>query len=68
MNTQFRALVEQAGYGRERWNSTEQFENFLQTLVASVIQECATVVQNAVDQREPASTYVDTLRKHFGVE
>ena len=33
-----------------------------------IIQECAGVVSDAVDHREPASTYVDKIKKHFGVE
>ena len=33
-----------------------------------IVRECAGVVQNAVDHREPASTYVDKIKQHFGVE
>ena len=33
-----------------------------------IVRECAGVVQNAVDHREPASTYVDKIKEHFGVE
>ena len=32
-----------------------------------IVRECAGVVQNAVDHREPASTYVDKIKEHFGV-
>lgn len=32
-----------------------------------IIQECAGVVAAAVDHREPASTYVAKIQKHFGV-
>ena len=33
-----------------------------------VIQECVGIVQDAVDHREPASTYVSKIKQHFGVE
>jgi hypothetical protein len=32
-----------------------------------IVQECATIVTDAVDQREPASTYADKIKQHFGV-
>jgi hypothetical protein len=32
-----------------------------------IIQECAGIVADAVDHREPASTYADKIRKHFGI-
>jgi hypothetical protein len=33
-----------------------------------IVQECAGVVENAVNHREPASTYVGKIKQHFGVE
>jgi len=33
-----------------------------------IIKECLIVVADAVDCREPASTYVDKIKDHFGVE
>ena len=33
-----------------------------------IVGECAGIVADAVDHREPASTYVDKIKKHFGVE
>ena len=33
-----------------------------------IARECADIVTDAVDQREPASTYADKSRKHFGDE
>jgi hypothetical protein len=33
-----------------------------------IVRECASIVADAVDQREPASTYVDKIKQHFGVE
>jgi len=33
-----------------------------------IVKECAGVVADAVDHREPASTYVSKIKQHFGVE
>jgi len=33
-----------------------------------IVRECAKVVADAVDHREPASTYVGKIKQHFGVE
>jgi len=33
-----------------------------------IVRECAEVVTGAVDHREPASTYADKIKQHFGVE
>jgi len=33
-----------------------------------IVKECVGIVADAVDHREPASTYVDKIKKHFGVE
>jgi len=42
----------------------EEVEEFAQLIV----RECAGIVTDAVDHREPASTYADKIRQHFGVE
>ena len=33
-----------------------------------IVQECIDIVADAVDHREPASTYVDKIKQHFGVQ
>ena len=33
-----------------------------------IVGECAGIVADAVDHREPASTYVNKIKQHFGVE
>ena len=33
-----------------------------------IVRECVNIVTDAVDHREPASTYADKIREHFGVE
>jgi hypothetical protein len=32
------------------------------------VKECVVIVADAVDRREPASTYVGKIKEHFGVE
>jgi predicted nucleic acid-binding Zn-ribbon protein len=34
----------------------------------SIVQECASIIKDAVDHRELASTYADKIKQHFGVE
>jgi len=33
-----------------------------------IVRECVTIVVDAVDHREPASTYASKIQQHFGVE
>jgi len=49
--------------GHINWH-TQFNQKFAELLVA----ECASIVEDAVTHREPASTYVDKIKKHFGVE
>jgi hypothetical protein len=60
-------LAEQCGsrsnpdvYDRDQSFDIERFAEL-------IVQECAGVVADAVDHREPASTYVDKITQHFGV-
>jgi len=32
-----------------------------------IVRECAKIVTDAVDHCEPASTYADKIKQHFGV-
>lgn len=41
---------------------------FSEHLGELIVKECINVVADAVDHREPASTYVGKMKKHFGVE
>lgn len=66
MNERIRQLAEQAG-----WMMGDEVEGFnirLDKFAELIVRECAGVVQNAVDHREPANTYVDKIKQHFGVE
>jgi len=37
-------------------------------LAELIVQECVNIIAQAVEQREPASTYVDKLKQNFGLE
>jgi len=40
----------------------------LEKFAGLIVKECADIVADAVDHREPASTYVEKIKQHFGVE
>jgi len=42
-------------------------EECLNKFAELIVRECAGVVADAVDHREPASTYVSKITQHFGV-
>jgi len=49
--------------------STKQLHELVESKFAElIVRECADIVADAVDHREPASTYVEKIKQHFGVE
>ena len=71
MNERIRELMEQAmelvdpyalegEFGPRRLNA-EKFAEL-------IVRECASIVEDAVDRREPASSYVGKIKEYFGVE
>ena len=62
MNERMTALAHKAGMGRERWNTTTQFEGFLERFRQLVVQECAPFVG------EHDSPAVKEFLRHFGVK
>ena len=48
--------------------SAEECEAAYKKFAELLVKECAGIVADAVDHREPASTYVDKIKQHFGVE
>ena len=68
MNERIVQLAEQA------WDSTAVSPDFghpvsfAEKFAELIVQECIGIVSDAVDHREPASTYVDKIKQHFGVE
>ncbi len=62
MNDKIRELAVEAGLGRERWNTTTQFEAFLQKFGDLIVQEC---INKAFHNGHPDLEFLIT---HFGVE
>ena len=58
MNEQIKELAEQAGLGQERWNTTEQFNSFLEKFAELIVRECATLAFDGPNG----------ILEHFGVE
>ena len=48
--------------------SPELLRTYTKQFAELIVRECAGIVADAVDHREPASTYVDKIKQHFGVE
>ena len=70
MNEQIRELAEQAQQYAEYVTpqGLEWFNAFKEKFAELIVRECAQVVADAVDHREPASTYVNKIKQRFGVE
>ena len=71
MNERIKQLAEQAGMGHERWNTTSQFESFLEKFAELIVRECMDVVRDISQEYDGGSTVVnaaDEIKEHFGVE
>ena len=73
MNERIFDLAEQAGLqlGIVLENSTTPVKTITveqRKFAELIVKECAGIVTDAVDHREPASTYADRIQQHFGVE
>ena len=73
MNERIKELAEQAGFhvadGKIYIPTTSEDITECQKKFAElIVRECAGIVADAVDHREPASTYVGKIKQHFGVE
>ena len=57
----------------QQWNGSDDGRGGLKILESvekfaeMIVEECASIVEDAVTHREPASTYVDKIKEHFGV-
>jgi len=67
MNERIHTLAEEAGLycdgTPDAWD-----QGAIEMFAQLIVRECVGIVADAVDHREPASTYVDKIKKHFGVE
>jgi len=61
MNERITLLALKASDPKTGWLDRQKFAEL-------IVRECVNIVAGAVDHREPASTYVDKIKKHFGVE
>jgi len=54
----------------ETWTTLTAYDlnKFTEKFARLIVKECTGVVADAVDHREPASTYVGKIKQHFGVE
>jgi hypothetical protein len=71
MNEQIRELAEQAGLGKERWNTTEQFNSFLAKFAELIVKECSAFVYNYPEKyltRNQAREISMSMEEHFGIE
>ncbi len=64
-----RAFAECARTGHKVGNLDAIFNSIaMATFAELIVAECTNIVADAVDHREPASTYVNKIKQHFGVE
>ena len=76
MNHHIKQLAEQAGMNHERWNTTPQFELFLEKFAQLVVLNCAQICENVgvavfaepvQNNRATAQVCGHALKQHFGV-
>jgi len=67
MKERVKELATEVGISVEYLTNTKQW-TLIEALAELIVRECAKVVADAVDHREPASTYVDKIKTHFGVK
>ena len=67
MNERVNQLATEVGISVEYLTNTKQWI-LIEALAELIVRECANIVADAVDHREPASTYVGKVKQHFGVE
>ena len=65
MNERIRELAEQAGLGQERWNTTIQFEQFMEKFAELIVKETLQVARAGI---EYSDSMEDAVYKYFGVE
>ena len=50
-----------------RENGTYETRQFNMVFAAMIVDICIDLVEDGVEHREPASTYADRIREHFGM-
>lgn len=73
MNLRIKEIFQQAGGSVEVCDVTNDevltYNEYLdpEKFAEFIIRECIGIVSDAVNHREPASTYVNKIKEHFGV-
>lgn len=73
MNLRIKEIFQQAGGSVEVCDVTNDevltYNEYLdpEKFAELIIRECIGIVSDAVNHREPASTYVNKIKDHFGV-
>ncbi len=78
MNKQIEELAKQAGLGQERWNTTEEFNSFLEKFAMLILQDCieqcqgiGTVIEATYDGEEArrfksvANSCAEMIKRRF---
>ena len=68
MNERIEALLIEAHRQTEGGIYNGHLSVWTEKFAELIVKECAGIVTDAVDHREPASTYADRIQQHFGVE
>lgn len=71
MNFKLISIAKDAGYGSERWNSTEELEMFLERYGKLIVQECINRINRVgilEDIEIESDMIADDVKEHFGVE
>lgn len=64
MNNRIRLMAKAYQAFTESRITSPEVEKFMEIIV----EECIEVIEEAVNQREPASTYTTKIKNHFGVQ
>lgn len=67
MNERIKQLALQAGYTKDMFGVGHWDMPECKKFAELIVQECASIIADAVTHREPASTYVGKIQEHFGV-
>ncbi len=71
MKENIKLLAEQAGLGQGRWNTTAQFDSFLEKFSELIVRQCINKIENEAEQyAEPTWAFeiVNDLKETFRVE
>ena len=65
MNERIKELAEQAGMGYERWNTTTQFESFLEKFAELIVRECMKESMDEIVPEDEIAKEKDPLIKEY---